>query len=142
MRPRLSALKAAIRARSNPSSRSFVRLPVERLIDEETLPHYDFEQFYPVHIGDVFDGRYLVTGKLGFGAYSTSWLCQDLGYVPIDVKIISAANSAKKSKLCSAEGFYIATKVSHRDRPRVRDLQAPREIQINTPRTITNPRAL
>ncbi|KAJ5399843.1 hypothetical protein N7465_010332 [Penicillium sp. CMV-2018d] len=78
MPPRLSALKAAIRTRANPSPSSFVRLPVERPIDEETLPHYDPEHFYPVHIGDVFDGRYRVTGKLGFGAYSTSWLCQDL----------------------------------------------------------------
>ncbi|CAG8029671.1 unnamed protein product [Penicillium salamii] len=74
MPPRLSALKAAIRAISHPSPRSFVRLPVERPIDEETLPHYDPEHFYPVHIGDVFDGRYRVTGKLGFGAYSTIWL--------------------------------------------------------------------
>ena len=117
MPPRLSALKATIRARSSPSPRSFVRLPVERPIDEETLPHYDPEHFYPVHIGDVFDGRYRVTGKLGFGAYSTSWLCQDLGHVPIEVKIINAANLAKKSKVCSTEAVYIATKVPHRDRP-------------------------
>ena len=53
-----------------PSTRSFVRLPVERPIDEETLPHYEPEQFYPVHIGDVFNDRYRVTGKLGFGVYS------------------------------------------------------------------------
>ncbi|KAJ6036063.1 hypothetical protein N7540_000342, partial [Penicillium herquei] len=63
---------------SRRSQRSFVRLPVERPIDEETLPHYDVEQFYPVHIGDVFNDRYRVTGKLGFGAYSTSWLCHDI----------------------------------------------------------------
>ncbi|PYI17831.1 protein kinase [Aspergillus violaceofuscus CBS 115571] len=60
------------------SRRSFVSLPVERPIDEETLPHYDMEQFYPVNIGDVFNDRYRVTGKLGFGAYSTSWLCRDM----------------------------------------------------------------
>lgn len=50
-------------------------------IDEETLPHYDPEQFYPVHIGDIYKNRYQITGKLGYGAYSTSWLCQDLQYV-------------------------------------------------------------
>lgn len=37
---------------------------------------------------------------------------------------------------------YIATKVPLRDRPRVWDLRAPRENQIDTPRTITHPRAL
>lgn len=61
---------------------------MERPIEEETLPHYNPQQFYPVHIGDVFDGRYRVTGKLGFGAYSTSWLCRDLQYVLINFRIL------------------------------------------------------
>jgi hypothetical protein len=86
MAPRLSALKAVCRTMARPSSRSFVGLPVDKPFDEETLPHYDPEQFYPVHIGDVFDGRYRVSGKLGFGAYSTSWLCQDLRYLPLEVE--------------------------------------------------------
>ncbi|KAL2018146.1 hypothetical protein VTK56DRAFT_1222 [Thermocarpiscus australiensis] len=47
-------------------------------IEEETLPHYEVEQYYPVHIGDVFNSRYRVAGKLGSGAYSTSWLCHDM----------------------------------------------------------------
>lgn len=51
-------------------------------IEEETLPHYDPEQFYPVHIGDVFKNRYQIMGKLGYGTYSTSWLCRDLKQVP------------------------------------------------------------
>jgi hypothetical protein len=48
-------------------------LPVE----EETLPNYDPDEFYPVRIGDAFNGKYLVIGKLGFGANSTVWLCRD-----------------------------------------------------------------
>ncbi|KAJ5732598.1 hypothetical protein N7493_004079 [Penicillium malachiteum] len=58
--------------------RSFVSLPVDRAIEEETLPHYNPDQFFPVHIGNVLNDRYNVTGKLGYGAYSTSWLCQNL----------------------------------------------------------------
>lgn len=81
MAPRLRALKAATRSAPQLSLRSFSRLPLETPIEEETLPHYNTEQFYPVHIGDEFDGRYRVTGKLGFGAYSTTWLCHDLRYV-------------------------------------------------------------
>ncbi|KAJ5183454.1 hypothetical protein N7492_001070 [Penicillium capsulatum] len=83
MSPHLCAFKAAFRTASRPSSgnaqRSFVKLPMERPMNEETLPHYKKEQFYPVHVGDWFNDRYRVTGKLGFEAYSTSWLCQDLG---------------------------------------------------------------
>ncbi|KAJ6014555.1 hypothetical protein N7540_009146 [Penicillium herquei] len=60
--------------------RSFVSLPVrDRAIEEEILPHYNPDQFFPVHIGTILNDRYKVTGKLGYGAYSTSWLCQDLG---------------------------------------------------------------
>jgi hypothetical protein len=48
------------------------------LFEEETLPYYDSEEFYPVHIGEVFQQRYQVIGKLGFGANSTVWFCRDL----------------------------------------------------------------
>ncbi|KAL4767935.1 kinase domain protein [Aspergillus nidulans var. acristatus] len=47
-------------------------------IEEETLPHYKAAHYYPVRIGDVYHTRYEVAGKLGYGAYSTSWLCKDL----------------------------------------------------------------
>lgn len=49
-----------------------------RAVEEETLPDYDPDGFYPVHIGDVFKDRYRVLGKLGFGASSTTWFCRDL----------------------------------------------------------------
>ena len=52
-----------------------------QLIEEETLPYYKAEQFYPVRIGEIFNSIYQVIGKLGYGAYSTVWLCRDLLYV-------------------------------------------------------------
>ncbi|BAE58832.1 unnamed protein product [Aspergillus oryzae RIB40] len=55
-------------------------LPTGTPIEEETLPHYKPEHYYPVKIGDIYQARYEVTGKLGYGAYSTSWLCRDLHY--------------------------------------------------------------
>lgn len=53
-------------------------IPTETPIEEETLPHYKAAHYYPVRIGDVYHTRYEVAGKLGYGAYSTSWLCQDI----------------------------------------------------------------
>jgi serine/threonine-protein kinase SRPK3 len=47
-------------------------------IEDENLPWYKPNQFYPVRIGDVFRSQYRVVGKLGYGAYSTVWLCRDL----------------------------------------------------------------
>jgi len=48
--------------------------------EEESLPDYEPEQFYPVNIGDTINSRYHVIGTLGFGANSTVWFCRDLSY--------------------------------------------------------------
>lgn len=45
--------------------------------EEEALTGCEPSQFYPVHIGQILNSRYRVLGKLGFGASSTIWLCQD-----------------------------------------------------------------
>jgi hypothetical protein len=71
-----------------PFSRKLTSIPytlLENVIEEETLPHYDPEHFYPVAIGDVYHDRYQVAGKLGYGAHSTNWLCKDLRYVSFAV---------------------------------------------------------
>ena len=49
-------------------------------IEEERLPGYVAEQFYPVNIGDTLNSRYHVIGKLGYGANSMVWFCHDLSY--------------------------------------------------------------
>ena len=33
--------------------------------------------YHPVEINDVYNGRYKVIRKLGWGHFSTVWLCQD-----------------------------------------------------------------
>lgn len=85
MASRLSAWRHGLRKKPASSraisNSSFITLQAETPVDEETLRHYDPEQFYPVHIGDLLKDRYQVAGKLGYGAYSTSWLCRDLRYV-------------------------------------------------------------
>lgn len=66
---------------SPPREFSTVRFPLissEYLVEEETLPFYEHEQYYPVRIGELFSSKYQVVGKLGYGAYSTVWLCRDL----------------------------------------------------------------
>lgn len=47
------------------------------VIEEEKLSHYKPTKFYPVHIGEIFQDRYKVIGKLGYGSASTVWLCRD-----------------------------------------------------------------
>ncbi|KAI9790543.1 MAG: hypothetical protein M1816_005050 [Peltula sp. TS41687] len=66
----------------------FHSISSEELVEEETLPFYKHEEYYPVRIGEVFNARYQVIGKLGYGAYSTVWLGRDLSenrYVALKV---------------------------------------------------------
>lgn len=51
---------------------------MEETVEEEGSPHYKAEKFYPVRLGEVFESRYKVVAKLGFGTASTIWLCRDL----------------------------------------------------------------
>ena len=51
---------------------------IGRLFEEERLPWYNPDQFYPVRIGEILDSSYKVLGKLGYGAYSTVWLCRNI----------------------------------------------------------------
>ncbi|EEU37263.1 uncharacterized protein NECHADRAFT_92250 [Fusarium vanettenii 77-13-4] len=67
----------AIHARTFPS-KGFQLLPASRKLEEETLPDYRAERFYPVKLGEVFASRYQAVAKLGFGTTSTVWLCRDL----------------------------------------------------------------
>ena len=47
-------------------------------IEEEKTPYYDPKRFYPTRLGEVLNGRYQVTTKLGYGTSSTLWLARDL----------------------------------------------------------------
>ncbi|KIX91893.1 uncharacterized protein Z520_12398 [Fonsecaea multimorphosa CBS 102226] len=67
----------SIQPRTFPSD-GFVALPKHEKFEEERLVGYKAENFYPVRLGEVFESRYQVVAKLGFGTASTVWLCRDL----------------------------------------------------------------
>ncbi|KJZ71164.1 hypothetical protein HIM_03117 [Hirsutella minnesotensis 3608] len=60
------------------SSIDFKFIQAGTKVEEETLPNYQAETYYPVRIGEVFESRYQVVAKLGYGTGSTVWLCRDL----------------------------------------------------------------
>ena len=66
--------KRGVRTTSDPI------LPSVVAIEEENFLFYEPEHYYPIHIGEVYNSRYRVVGKLGYGAHSTVWLCRDLRY--------------------------------------------------------------
>ena len=69
-------------ARSFPSS-GFVTIPVSEKVEEEKFEWYSPTRFYPARIGQVFESRYQVVSKVGYGTSSTVWLGRDLVFVPI-----------------------------------------------------------
>lgn len=67
----------AIQPRPFPS-KGFPLLPTDTKFEEERLPGYKAEEYYPVCLGEVFQSKYQVLAKLGYGTASTVWLCRDL----------------------------------------------------------------
>jgi serine/threonine-protein kinase SRPK3 len=45
--------------------------------DEEDITSYVTGGFHPVQINEIFDNKYIMVRKLGWGRYSTVWLVQD-----------------------------------------------------------------
>lgn len=48
--------------------------------EQEDDTQYCRGGYHPVVIGDVFDNRYRVVRKLGWGHFSTVWLCREILY--------------------------------------------------------------
>ncbi|PWY91703.1 kinase-like protein [Aspergillus sclerotioniger CBS 115572] len=72
------------------------RLDPNRPMDEERLPFYRPKQFY----------LYKVLGKLGYGSYSTVWLCHDKSncdYVAVKVLTTSRSGKALSSEINAYE---------------------------------------
>ncbi|PPJ56168.1 hypothetical protein CBER1_09086 [Cercospora berteroae] len=73
----------SIFGRSNSHSRAFPPHGFKLLdsvdkVEEENWDWYSAEAYYPVRIGEIFESRYQIVGKLGYGAHSTAWLSRDL----------------------------------------------------------------
>ncbi|EPE02639.1 protein kinase [Ophiostoma piceae UAMH 11346] len=78
----------------------FETLPSDELIEEERLPGYKAEWYYPARIGQVLQDRYQIVGKLGYGGGSTVWACRDLVKdTLLAIKICTAGERGGKDAL-------------------------------------------
>lgn len=69
--------RAALKPRALPTS-GYTTVDADTLVEEEELPDYHAGRFYPVQLGELFQDRYQLVAKLGFGSSSTTWLARDL----------------------------------------------------------------
>ena len=72
--PQRAALE---KPRALPTS-GYTTVDADTLVEEEELPDYQANRFYPVQLGELFQDRYQFVAKLGFGSSSTTWLARDL----------------------------------------------------------------
>ncbi|MCJ1248423.1 hypothetical protein MMC30_005641 [Trapelia coarctata] len=87
-------------------------------VEEEEFGWYSPAQYYPVRLGEVFNSRYQVIGKLGYGAHSNLWLCKDLEF---DSR---SSISKRWARLLEKEHKYVTLKVCERD-----SIQTTREVE-------------
>jgi len=50
---------------------------------EEGIEKYRVGRFHPVRVGELYDSKYKVLRKLGYGQYSTVWLVRNEQYVTL-----------------------------------------------------------
>lgn len=98
------------------------RMDIAEPFEEETLSWYKPEQFYPVHVGETLNSAFKVLGKLGYGAYSTSWLCRNLKYAILKVFPGLSADPPNRNQ------DYVAIKVCTQEAARSTRLH--RELQF------------
>ncbi|OBT92628.1 hypothetical protein VE01_09818 [Pseudogymnoascus verrucosus] len=60
------------------SNTGFKTINASEVLEEEQFADFNMGQYYPVNIGETFNSKYQVVGKLGFGVISTVWLARDL----------------------------------------------------------------
>ena len=69
----------------------------------EPIAYYRKGGFHPIHINDVLHNRYRVANKLGYGAYATIWLVEDLNLGRCAALKVLAAKVSKDSEVQGSE---------------------------------------
>lgn len=67
---------------------------------DEDVESYRPGGYHPVQIGDIYNKRYIVVQKLGWGHFSTVWMCQDKSTTPptyVAMKIQKSASHYREA---------------------------------------------
>ncbi|KAK0110001.1 hypothetical protein ONS95_002664 [Cadophora gregata] len=99
-------------------------LPIGLPVNEENVPGYRPEFFYPANPGDVLNFRYELKAKIGWGSSSTVWLARDIrrgGWLEPNKYVvikICACNSAKEEDIRHEldMSIHISANSKHRGR--------------------------
>ncbi|OAA55831.1 Protein kinase-like domain protein [Niveomyces insectorum RCEF 264] len=92
------------------------------LVDEESVPGYKPERFYPANPEDLLEGRYRLKAKIGWGSSSTVWLAQDISrnwlkpnrYIAVKICTCGAADDESHSHELDMTKHITSVDSSHR----------------------------
>lgn len=110
---------------ASPGPAPSLQISIDEFEDSEEEDEEDYKRggYHPVKIGEVFNQRYTVIKKLGWGHFSTVWLAQDAtnsDYVAL--KIIKSADHYTEAALDEIKLLEKVNSVAHEDQssdPRV-----------------------
>lgn len=94
-------------------------------VDAEPIERYRTGGYLPVHLGDIFNDRYKVMHKLGWGGYSTVWLARDLKYVTVKAccALLQLPNITFSSRLNTHVALKVNVAESHKRNAELETLQ-------------------
>ena len=74
--------------------------------DDEGEDSYKEGGYHPVNLGEIYNDRYKIVSKLGWGHFSTVWLCEDLKGETITGRTCYVALKIQKSAENYTEAAY------------------------------------
>ncbi|XP_065348491.1 SRSF protein kinase 3-like isoform X2 [Cloeon dipterum] len=96
--------------------------------EQEDPKDYCKGGYHPVSIGDLFHGRYHVVRKLGWGHFSTVWLCWDLiAKQFVALKVVKSASHYTETALDEIKLLKCADEVSVSSQVRDSDASDPKK---------------
>lgn len=116
---------------TTPSTKeNFHRVPDATPIEEELLPGYKAEDYYPVTTDQTLNSRYRIICKLGRGVGSTVWLAEDVKYDSPEPHFNSHHIFNRFADGVSRTSQYRAVKVCTRTTDGAVPTQASQEIAV------------
>uniref|UniRef100_A0A914UL46 non-specific serine/threonine protein kinase n=1 Tax=Plectus sambesii TaxID=2011161 RepID=A0A914UL46_9BILA len=99
--------------------------------EQEDPKDYRKGGYHPVNIGDVFNGRYHVIRKIGWGHFSTVWLCWDTqGIRFVALKIVKSAEHYTEAALDEIKLLLAVREADESDGQRERVVQLLDEFSV------------
>lgn len=99
---------------SSSSTSSSSPSPIGEESEDEGSEFYKLGGYHPVHVNEIFNSRYRVVRKLGWGHYSTVWKVVDIDD-PSKAYAMKVVKSAKNYTRAALDEIKLLNTITHND---------------------------